>query len=96
MVCVRYIIYTMQFECDPNKSQANKLKHGIDFVEAEQLWEDPDRLLIPARTQGEARVMLIGKMGLKHWSAIFTYRDDAIRIISVRRSRKEEVNIYEN
>jgi len=74
----------------------NLKKHGIDFLEAQTLWEDGDRLLVPARTQGEARYMLIGKIGQKHWSAIFTYRGEAIRIISVRHARKEEVDAYEN
>jgi len=86
----------MDFEFDPDKSATNLKKHGIDFVEAMELWEDSDRLVVPARTQGEARYMLVGKMGRKHWSAIFTYRGESIRIISVRRARKEEVNAYES
>ena len=90
------MVYTMDFEFDPDKSVVNLKKHGIDFLEAQALWEDVDRLLVPARTQGEARYMLVGKIGQKHWSAIFTYRGEVIRIISVRRARKEEVDIYEN
>lgn len=86
----------MDFEFDPDKSATNLKKHGIDFLEAQVLWEDADRLLVPARTQGEARYMLVGKMGQKHWSAIFTYRGEAVRIISVRRARKEEVDAYES
>ena len=86
----------MDFEFDPTKSATNKRKHGVDFAEAQDLWKDPDRLLVPARTQGEVRFMLIGKMGQKHWSAIFTHRGEAIRIISVRRSRTEEVEAYES
>ena len=86
----------MDFEFDPDKSATNLMKHGIDFLEAQALWEDADRLIVPARTQGEARYMLVGKMGQKHWSAIFTYRGEAVRIISVRRARKEEVDAYEN
>ena len=85
----------MKFECDPEKSEANKVKHGIDFVEGQALWEDPDRLQLPARTQGEPRLMLIGRIGDRHWSAIFTIRDDRTRIISVRRSRTKEVEQYE-
>jgi uncharacterized DUF497 family protein len=85
----------MEFEFDPRKSTANKRKHGIDFVEAQVLWEDPDRLQVPARTQGEPRLMLIGRIGDKHWSAIFTLRDDRIRMISVRRSRTKEGERYE-
>jgi len=90
------MVYTMDFEFDPDKSVVNLKKHGIDFLEAQALWEDVDRLLVPARTQGEARYMLVGKIGQKHWSAIFTYRGEVIRIISVRRARKEEVDVYEN
>lgn len=86
----------MDFEFDPNKSAANKRKHGVDFVEAQRLWEDPDRLLVPARTQGESRFLLVGMMGQKHWSAVFTFRGGLIRIISVRRAREEEVSAYEN
>ena len=85
----------MKFDFDPEKSAANKIKHGIDFVEAQALWDDPDRLEVPARTQGELRLMLIGRIGEKHWSAIYTMRGDKVRIISVRRSRTLEVQRYE-
>jgi hypothetical protein len=86
----------MEFEFDPRKSAANKRKHGIDFVEAQALWGDPDLIEIPARTEDEPRFLVIGKIAEKHWSGVITYRDDRIRIISVRRSRKEEVDIYES
>lgn len=86
----------MQFEFDPRKSELNKLKHGINFAEAQQLWEDPNRLLIPARTSDEPRFLLMAKVFDKHWSAVFTIRGEAVRIISVRRSRAEEVEIYES
>ncbi len=85
----------MDFEFDKRKSQVNKKKHGIDFIEAMVLWEDPDRIEIPAKTTEEPRFILIGKISDKHWSSIFTYRGEKIRIISVRRSRREEVEIYE-
>jgi uncharacterized DUF497 family protein len=85
----------MKFEFDPDKSKANKTKHDIDFVEAQRLWEDPDRLQVPARTQGEPRLMLIARINQKHWSAIFTIRSEITRIISVRRSRQKEVEQYE-
>ena len=95
MIPVRYKIYTMKFEYDPNKSESNKVKHGIDFEEAQVIWEDPDRLLVPAHTQGESRFLLIGKIKDKHWSVVFTMRAESVRIISVRRSRKNEVYKYE-
>ncbi|NJO80610.1 MAG: BrnT family toxin [Cyanobacteria bacterium RM1_2_2] len=85
----------MEFEFDPQKSQANQQKHGIDFVEAQQLWADVDRIEIPARTEDEARFLVIGKIKGKHWSAVITYRETRVRIISVRRARVEEVAIYE-
>ena len=85
----------MIFEFDPSKSKINQKKHGIDFIEAQALWEDPDLLEIPARTTDEPRFLVIGKIELKHWSAVITYRGDNIRIISVRRARDEESEIYE-
>ena len=84
------------FEFDQKKSRSNRDKHGIDFVQAQRLWDDPDILEIPARTEDEPRYLLTGKIENRHWSAIVTYRDDTIRIISVRRSRKEEVDLYES
>ena len=86
----------MEFEFDPNKSKKNKEKHGIDFIEAQQLWEDPYRIEIPAKYLDEPRYLLIGKIDDKHWAAIFTYRKNKIRIISVRRARKNEKEIYES
>jgi uncharacterized protein len=86
----------MQFEFDAKKSESNKKKHGIDFEEAQALWDDPDRIEIPVRTSDEPRFLLIGKVDGKHWSGVITYRSEKVRIISVRRSRKEEVVIYES
>ncbi len=85
----------MEFEFDVDRSARNSSKHGIDFEEAKALWDDPDLLEIPARTEDEPRFLNIGKIGKKHWSGIITYRDSKIRMISVRRSRSEEVTIYE-
>lgn len=84
------------FEYDERKSQSNLKKHGIDFVEAQALWNDPYLVEIPARTTDEERFLVIGKIQEKHWSAVVTPRDGNIRIISVRRSRTEEVTIYES
>ena len=86
----------MEFEFDSTKSDSNKKKHGIDFYEAQALWNDPDFIEIPLKTIDEPRFLVIGRISEKHWSAIITYRSEKIRIISVRRSRKEEVDIYES
>lgn len=83
------------FEYDENKSQSNLAKHGIDFVEAQQLWNDSNLLEIPSRIQDELRFVVIGKINGKHWSGVITYRDQNIRIISIRRSRIQEVSLYE-
>jgi uncharacterized DUF497 family protein len=84
----------MRFEFDPAKSAANHSKHGIDFVDAQSIWRDADRLEIPARSSGERRWQMIGRHGDKIWSAFYTYRSDAIRIISVRRARRDEEAVY--
>ena len=86
----------MEFEYDENKSNTNKQKHGINFEEAQLLWLDTNRIEIEANSMDEIRMMIIGKIKGKHWSAIITYRQNKIRIISVRRSRKQEVNFYES
>ena len=84
------------FEFDPAKSETNRTKHGIDFVEAQDLWRDPMLLEIPVRTDDEPRYLMIGLIDRKHWSAVITYRGTNVRLISVRRARTEEVEIYES
>jgi len=95
-----YFLYLMHFELDPVKSAANKAKHGIDFVGAQALWSDPERLEVPARFVKEPRFGIIGRIGETVWSAVVTYRndetknDETIRIISVRRARDDEKRRY--
>lgn len=86
----------MDFEFDAAKSGSNLVKHGIDFIEAQQLWLDMDRLEVRARTQDEPRWLLIARYNGKTWSAVITYRPDRVRIISVRRARQKEIALYEN
>jgi uncharacterized protein len=86
----------VEFEFDDSKSQSNLAKHGINFIDAQELWADPDRVEIPARMEDEPRFLIIGKIAQKCWSAIITNRENRVRIISVRRARKEEVAIYES
>jgi len=85
----------MEFEFDPRKSLTNRAKHGIDFHDAQQLWDDPSLMEIPARTEDEPRWLLVGRIGEQRWSAVVTERAGRVRIISVRRARKEEIAIYE-
>jgi len=84
------------FEFDDEKSLLNFQKHGIDFYVAQMLWQDPDLLQIQAKSEGEKRFLVIGLIGRKHWSAVITYRNERIRLISVRRSRQKEVDLYES
>ncbi|MDD5285567.1 MAG: BrnT family toxin [Desulfuromonadaceae bacterium] len=86
----------MAFEFDPEKSVVNREKHGIDFVQAQAIWGDADYIEIPLKTGDEMRFMVIGMIEGKFWSGIITYRGESIRIISVRRSRREEISIYES
>ena len=85
----------MKFEYDPNKSAANKEKHGIDFEEAQELWNDGRALEIEAAYKDERRFALLGRLQDLHWTAVYTYRGECIRLISCRRSRKQEVQLYE-
>jgi hypothetical protein len=84
------------FEFAAAKSDSNRTNHGIDFAEAQRLWNDPMLLEIPAKTEDELRFLVIGLIDGKHWSAVLTYRGANIRLISVRRARTEEVALYES
>ncbi len=86
----------ISFEFDATKSESNRTKHGIDFVEAQVLWIDPMLLEVPARTDDEPRYLVIGLIDGRHWSAVITYRGPNVRLISVRRARAEEVALYES
>ena len=83
------------FEYDNKKSNSNLKKHGIDFVKAQELWKDPDLVEVQAKSENESRFLIIAQIANKCWSAVITYRGSTIRIISVRRSRKLEVELYE-
>jgi len=83
------------FEFDPDKSAANRAKHGIDFELAQALWRDSAAIEIDARSESEPRSAVIGMIEGKHWIAFFTWRADRIRIISVRRARDDEVKFYD-
>lgn len=87
----------MKFEYDENKSKTNKLKHGIDFEESKELWKDSYSFEIPAlQNEDEARFLVLGQIDFRNYTAIITYRNKNIRIISVRRSREKEIELYEN
>lgn len=86
----------MKFQYDQRKSASNLKKHGIDFEQAQLLWDDPNLVELAARSEDESRSIAIARFDNQCWSAVFTYRDDEIRLISVRRSRKAEVELYES
>jgi uncharacterized DUF497 family protein len=86
----------MIFEYDENKSASNKLKHGIDFDEAQLLWNDWNRVEVPVPNDDEVRYLTIATLNNKHWSAVITYRQSNVRLISVRRSRTKEIDFYES
>ena len=86
----------MEFEFDPTKSEANKAKHGINFLEAQLLWLDHRAVQFPSDRFSEQRWGLIAKWSGKVWTVIFTLRDGKVRIISARRARVDEVTFYEN
>ena len=86
----------MRFQYDPAKSKANKKKHGIDFEQAKELWSDSYAIGFPAKSKDEPRFALLVKIKEKVWVAFYTIREQEIRIISVRRARKGESEVYES
>ena len=87
--------YDFEFEFDDNKSASNKEKHGIGFIEAQELWNDENGAIFDANSEDEKRYALVSKLDGKMWVTIFTMRGERVRLISVRRARKEEVEFYE-
>ena len=85
----------MKFEYDAVESIANREKHGIDVDEAQALWDDPYLIEAPANVTDEQRFLAVGMIGTRHWTAVYTYRSERVRIISVRRARKQEIDHYE-
>jgi uncharacterized DUF497 family protein len=81
------------FEFDPAKSTANQEKHGIDFTEAQKLWNNPV-IATPLDFPDEARFLVVGRISTRFYSAIITYRHEKIRIIPVRCSRKAEIQSW--
>ena len=86
----------MEFEFDEHKSRSNLAKHGIDFVQAQELWKDENIATIESQLEDEPRKIVIGLIAGKLWSAVITHREKKIRIISVRRSRPKEKELYES
>jgi uncharacterized DUF497 family protein len=86
----------VEFDYDQNKSERNHAKHGLDFEQAKVLWSDPKRVEFVARFSDEPRLGLVGKLGDKLWTAIFTTRENRTRLISVRRAREHEEALYNN
>lgn len=86
----------MEFEYDVAKSQANRDKHGLDFEAAQRLWEDKQRVEFAARSDDELRYLVIGQLDGRLWSAVITYREGRVRLISVRRAREQEKRLYES
>jgi uncharacterized DUF497 family protein len=88
------VILLPAFEFDEAKSRANAEKHGIDVHEAQELWLDPDLMRRSARPGIEPRFLFVGEIDGRCWAAVVTYRERAVRIISVRRARPKEVDAY--
>ena len=84
----------MEFDFDPEKSRGNLEKHGIDFETAQSLWLDERRVTFDTPFQDEKRSGVIAAYRERLWCAIYTIRDQSIRIISVRRARENEESIY--
>jgi uncharacterized DUF497 family protein len=86
----------MKFEWDKDKSLSNRKKHGLTFEAARDLWLDEKRVEIEIDYPEEKRWALIAELKGKVWTAIYTVRNEVIRLISVRRARVKEVGLYED
>jgi uncharacterized DUF497 family protein len=80
----------MEFEWDKTKRDSNLTKHGVDFPFAEMLFDGRPVITAPSRRAAEERYITTGKIDGRFFTAIWTWRGDVVRLISVRRARDEE------
>ena len=85
----------MGFVYDKAKSDANLEKHGIDFEEAQLLWDDPNLMEFRIEFKGELRIGAMARYAGSCWVAITAPRGNDVRIISVRRATKKEMSLYD-
>ena len=85
----------MEFEFDQNKSDANENKHGINFIEAQNLWSDEYHMVVELEHKGEQRYLIVAHYSGSFWSAIYVMRAQKVRIISTRRATRNEVSFYD-
>ena len=90
----------MRFEWDENKNEANKIKHGVSFQEAETVFDDKNAIFLydNQHSVGEERFIIIGLDAFfRKLTVCHCYReehDDIVRIISARKATKNESGIY--
>lgn len=81
---------------DPAKDAANRERHRLPLIFGERIFEDEDHLIVPSirEVDGEERFKVIGSVEAKLFTAVFVWRGDLPRFISVRRSNKGEERAY--
>ena len=84
----------MDFESDPLKEESNLSKHGVDFIEAQELWEVRNVVSRAGRVKGEERWGIVGRLRDRLYVAIFTLRGGRVRLISCHRADANWEKLY--
>ena len=81
---------------DPVKDAANRDKHGLPLAFGDRIFDDDSHLIIPSirPIDGEERFKAVGLVGEKLFTAVFVWRGEVPRFISVRRSNEGEERAY--
>lgn len=82
-----------EFESDEPKRRAVLAKHGLDFIDAIEVFGAP-HMPIAARSETEERHLAIGKVNGVEIAVISTLRGPVCRIITARRARRNEREQY--
>ena len=88
----------MDIAFDPAKDVINRAKHGVSLAFGARIWTDDAAVIVPTiRVEdGERRFRAIGMVEGRLWTAVHVYREQTIRMISVRRSNDGERRIYDS
>jgi uncharacterized DUF497 family protein len=87
-----------EFEWDEDKNSECKKLRGFQFQDITKAFLDPYQCITPdtRHDYGEERYELLAKLDEILFVVIYTFREDAIRIISARKANEREKKRYKN
>ena len=85
----------VKFEWDERKNKSNIEKHGIDFRDAQDIFQSKRLSIDDTRHEyGERRIITVGLIGKSVYVVVYNKREEAIRLVSARKANERERRRY--